>query len=352
MIQMIQEKPINLVFVEDTHTYSNGDTGDLFTSVTTVIGEYKDSFNTRYWSMYTGLKDRGFSVRPDKSELYITVNSTKTHLNTLYSNSLYVRFAEKTKEKWEKKTDKANTRGNKIHNYLEDSINESIIKSIKGSITIGTVPNNELITPLSVEGKSSDVVIIRTKHDLDKTTLQTTYPIIYTKLLAYINDGWHIIAEKKLYTSYYMIAGMIDVLIIKGKLFRILDWKSNEDEMKFVSGFYKKVQDAEGNWVRGIEWVDKDDRLKKPLDNLQACKGILYSLQLSLYAFIMELWGYTLDNTDNSGLEICHIRPHVKPYMIKIKYYKQDIRNMLEYHRSKGFKNVEDEVINMHFGIR
>ena len=350
---MIQEQPIRLVFDEPSHTYTNGDTGALFTSVTTVIGQYKDAFNKRYWSMYTGLKDKGFSVRQHKCEQYITVNKIKQHLNTLYANRLYSVLATRTQEMWQNKTDKANARGNKIHNYLEDSINESVVKELKGMLSsLGVKLNNELITPLPVEGgKSSEAVIIRTQHDLDKTTLEKTYPIIYKKLLTYIKNGWHIIAEKKLYTSHYMIAGMIDVLIVKGKKFRILDWKSNKDEMKFVSGYYKKVKDANGDWVRGIDWVDRDDRMKVPLNNLQVCKGIIYSLQLSLYAYIMEMWGYTLDNTNNEGLEICHIRPNRKPYMIKVKYYKQDIFNMLEYHLGKGFKNVNDKKVNMGFGI-
>ena len=343
---MIQEQPINLLFDEPSHVYTNGDTGDKFTSATTIIGEYKNPFNGRYWSMYTALKDRGFRLRPDMTnEIYITVNNVKQHINTLYTNTLYAKLAALTSAKWAHTTDVANKRGNKIHNYLEDSVNDSIVGAVPKSIS-------SLIKPLSVEGgKISEFVAIKTKHDLDQTTLADTYPVIYNRLLMYIRNGWTIIAEKKLYTSHYMIAGMIDILLLKGKKFRILDWKSNKDEMRFVSGYYRKVQDAEGNWIRGTEWVDKDDRMRKPLNNLQVCKGVTYSLQLSLYAYIMEMWGYTLDNTNNAGLEICHIRPHRKPYMIRVKYYKQDIFRMLEHHRSSGFDNIEDDKVVTGFGI-
>jgi len=342
--KMIKETKINLLFDEPTHTYTNGDTGDIFTSATTIIGEYKDKFNTRYWGMYTALKNKGFRLRMDKAEIYITVNNIKQHINTLYSNPMYAKLAERTKEDWTNKTDRANKRGNKIHDYLEDSINES-----RGD---AKATHNSLINPLSVEGRNDDeLVIIKTVHDLDATNLKDTYPMIYDKLLFYIKRGWTIIAEKRIYSSHYMIAGMIDVLIVKGKKFRILDWKSNKDEMMFESGYYKKIKQEDGSFIRGTEWIRRDDRMRVPLNNLQVCKGIIYSLQLSLYAYLMEMWGYVLDNTNNEGLEICHIRPHRKPIMIKIKYHKQDIFNMLEHHRNSGFNNINDEVKETGFGI-
>jgi len=341
---MITEQPINLLFDEPTHTYTNGDTGDIFTSATTIIGQYKDKFNTRYWSIYTALKNKGFRLRMDKAEIYITVNNIKQHINTLYSNPLYAKLAQRTQDEWKHKTDRANARGNKIHDYLEDSINES-----RGDIQ---AQDNRLISPLRVSGStSSEPVIIESKHDLDATTLASNYPLIYDRLLFYINDGWTIIAEKRIYSSHYMIAGMIDVLILKGKRFRILDWKSNKDEMMFESGYWKKVQQDDGSFIRGTEWIRRNDVMKVPLDNLHSCKGVTYSLQLSLYAYLMEMWGYTLDDTDKGGLEICHIRPSRKPIMINIRYYKQDIHKMLEHHKDSGFDNINDVKVQTGFGI-
>tara|TARA_R110000772_G_C13310328_1_gene440543 strand:+ start:60941 stop:61969 length:1029 start_codon:yes stop_codon:yes gene_type:complete len=337
------EKPINMVFDEAAHTYTNADTGDIFTSATTLIGNYKDKFNTRYWSMYTGLKDAGIPVRHDKSELIITVNRVPENINTLYEMPLYSRLARMTRDKWQHKTDVANARGNKIHNYLEDSINES-----RGD---KQAKHNSKINPLSVKGlKSSELVVFETKHDLDKTDLEKQYPVIYNRLLMYIENGCTIIAEKRLYISKYLIAGTIDVLVLKGKLFWIVDWKTNKDEMKFESGYYKK-EEIDGVWVKSNKFIKRDDRWAIPLDKLQKCKGITYSLQLSLYAYMMELWGYTLAP---NGLEIFHIRPRMKPQLIKIRYYKEDIKNMLEHHRySKGIKNVNDTPdIPTGFGIR
>jgi hypothetical protein len=315
------EKEINLVFDEPSHTYTNGDTGEKFTSVTTVIGKYEEKFNGDYWGMYTALKNAGLRVRPDNNKQYIHVNNIKTSLSSLYSNSLYAELVSKTKEGWKETTIKSHIRGNKIHNELEDNINLS-----KEDYTGKT---NDLIQPLRDRAKTTGLVIFETKHDLDKTDLGDTYPEIYKCLLEFINQGCTLIAEKKIYTSKYMIAGMIDVLVVKGKKFAIVDWKTNKDELKFISGYYKKVKEGDV-WVKGTEFIQRDDRLKYPIDNLQKCKGIIYSLQLSLYAYIMELWGYKLIN---NGLMIFHIRPRRKPLRIPIQYYKGDVGRMLEHHK-------------------
>lgn len=334
------EQPINLVFDADTHTYTNGTTGEEFISVTTLIGKYEKSFNGRYWSMYTALKNTGIPVRCDKTnERTITVRNIVMDINTLYENNIYSRLADKTAKKWENMTNVANRRGNKIHNYLEDSINES-----RGD---AKALDNKLISPLSLKGsKSSELVIFTCKHDLDKTDLKETYPIIYDRLLMYIKGGCTLIAEKRIYSSKYMVAGMIDVVVIKNKWFWIVDWKSNKDEMMFESGYYRKFKNEKGIWVRGTTWIRTDDRMAVPISKLPKCKGLKYSLQLSLYSFLMELWGY---KPAKNHLEIFHIRPRLKPKLIKVRYYRNAIIRLLEH--NKGVRVNEPTRINNEFGI-
>lgn len=328
--KMYKEVKIDLGFDPVEHKYFNKENNEPFISATTLIGKYKNEFNTHYWSMYTGLKDFNISVGHHEDEIYITVNGVKQHIDTLYSIPVYKKLASQTKSKWKAKTKVANDRGNKIHDYLEDNINLS-----RGDIK---AKDNELITPLpSLLGKdlNEELSIIKTKNDLNKTNLYFTYPDIYERLLLYINQGCTIIAEKKIYTSTYGVAGMIDVLILKGKKFAIMDWKTNKDKMHFVSGYYKK-QKVNGKWVKTDEFIETNDKLKYPLKDLAMCKGIIYSLQLSLYAYIMTLWGYELVP---NGLEIFHIRPRRKPKLIKIKYYKNNIIKMLEHYKESKIIN-------------
>ena len=331
------ERQIKLSFEPEAHVYKD-ETGLVYTSVTTVIGKYKKPFNNRYWSMYTALKNSGMHVRPDEREKSIVINGKYRSLDSLYSNPINTHEVKKLLGTWVDMTEAACARGNEIHDYLEDSIN--ISKGDDGS-------SNDLIQPNLVcsLGNAGLSVELRTKHDLDDTNIIERFPAIYHRLLGYINKGCTIFAEKKIYTVQYGIAGMIDVLIVKGKQFAILDWKTNKDQMMFRSGYFKKVF-QNNRWVKGDEYILRDKRLLAPLDNVEDCKGMVYSLQLSLYAYIMELWGYKLVE---GGLEIFHLRPGLEPKLIPIKYMKQEVHLLLEHHKAN---NASKKVLSSKFGVK
>lgn len=316
------EKQVKLSFEPKAHVYSD-ETGLVYTSVTTVIHKYQKPFNKKYWSMYTALKNSGFRLRPDENEQHIVVNNKYRSLDSLYKNPINGYEVQRLVKHWQDLTETACARGNEIHDYLEDSINKS--KGDDGS-------SNDVIKPQLKESLRTAglVVEIRSKHDLDATSIGDRFPAIYDRLLAYINMGCTIYAEKKIYTVQYAIAGMIDVLIVKGKQFCILDWKTNKDQMMFRSGYFKKVNQG-GKWVKGSEFILKDKRLLAPLDTLEECKGMVYTMQLSLYAYIMELWGYKLVK---GGLEIFHMRPGLEPKLIRIEYKKREVEAMVKHHRT------------------
>ena len=89
--------------------------------------------------------------------------------------------------------------------------------------------------------------------------------------------------------------------------------------MKFTSGYYKKI-----NGVKTNEWVSKDERLKYPLNHVQECKGMIYTIQLSLYAYICGLWGYNVIK-----LELCHLVDNEEPTFYDIEYRKQEVHKMI-----------------------
>ena len=333
---MNEEKQIKLQFEPIAHKYTD-ETGREYTSVTTVIGKYKEPFN-----MYTALRDSGFKVRPTDDRKSIVVSGKYRTLESLYRNPINCHEVNILINKWADLTEIACARGNKIHDYLEDSINLS--KGDKEGKT------NDAIKPqlTSAINNTGLTVEFRTQHDLDTTDLETTFPAIYKRLLAYINMGCIIYAEKKIYSYIYGIAGMIDVLIVSphSKQFAILDWKTNKDEMIFQSGYYKK-QKIGNQFVKTSNFIPTKDRLKFPLDSVPDCKGMVYTLQLSLYAYIMELWGYTLVK---NGLEIFHMRPGLEPKLIRVAYLKKEVHAMLEHHK-KNIHTIKSNT-NTLFGIR
>lgn len=329
------EQQVKLNFEPNAHVYSD-ETGRVYTSVTTVIGKYKEPFNQKYWGMYTALRDSGFKVRPTNDKKCIVVNGKYRTIESLYNNPINTHEVGVMLDKWRVLTEVACERGNNTHDYLEDSINKS--KDDDGSSNIQIEPQ------LAKTMQGMGMVELRTKHDLDVTSLEEVFPMIYKRLLDYINTGCILYAEKKIYTVQYSIAGMIDVLIVKGKQFAILDWKTNKDEMLFISGYYKKVK-VDNEWIKSTNWIDRKSYLLAPLTNIEDCKGMIYSLQLSLYAFIMELWGFTLVP---NGLEIFHIRPNLAPKLIRVRYLKSDVQKMLIHHSTKG---TQKKTTNNLFGI-
>lgn len=329
------EKQTIINFDPVAHKYTD-DNGLVYTSVTTLIDKYKPKFNNRYWSMYVALRDNGFKVRPVDGLKAIVVDGVIKSLDSLYNNPINNHEVKLVTKKWTKLTEDACARGNKIHDFLEDNINKS-----KGDEEGRT---NELIKPsLSLGG---NLLEIRTKHDLDATDIGVNYPQIYNRLLAFIKMGCTIFAEKRIYSTSYQVAGMIDVLVVKGRQFCILDWKTNKDEMIFQSGYFKK-EHINGKYVKTDQFIRKLEYMHEPLNNVELCKGMVYSMQLSLYAYIMIRWGYKLVE---NGLEIWHIRPGLEPKCLKIRFMQDEVIKMLDHHYNNRIKNNSPN--NIGLGIK
>jgi len=314
MIENLTQADIQ--FDPSTHTYIRK--GSVYTSCTTVTGKYKKAFNNRYWSMYSTLKETfNLRVRHDEPYGIIYVNNTEHTLDELYSIDIYREACRMMKNGWDDITKTACSRGNKIHDFLEDSVNDSKDDSE------GTT--NTFIKPLT----GGNFHTYSSQHDLDKTNLLQVYPEIYYTLLYYIERGCTIYAEKKVYIDEYKVSGMIDCLVVKGNKFAIIDWKTNKDIIHFKAGYYKKEK-INGKFIKTTQWIEKTSYLLYPINHLEDCKGNLYSLQVSLYAFMLESWGYELIE---NGLMIYHIRPHEKPKLLKVPYMKQEIFEMLNHHK-------------------
>lgn len=311
-----------LSFDEPNHRYYDK-SNKTYTSVTQFLGTFEPQFDEYYWGMYTALKDNKKKVVYDKADIaagIITFDGRKHKIKDLHKDSIYKHWFAATVAKWKGLTAEANFRGNNIHAYLEDKINES-----KGLFT-GKSDNYQITA-------SSKPKEIATIVDLDKTDLAEKYPFIYNRLKLYIEKDCIIYAEKRVKLDLAQLAGTIDVPIIKRgtNKFVILDWKTNKDEFKPTSGYMKKIQ-VGGQWIKSDQFVPTDDRFLEPISHLPLCKINTYTLQLSLYAYILECWGYEIVD---KGLEIIHIRPGVDPKVIKIPYLKDEVEIII-LHRLKA----------------
>lgn len=305
----------DILFNEAEHRYYDAN-GNNYTSVTTLIGKYEKPYDGEFWAMFTALKNNNFRIRPVPEKRSIYIGNTLTKVDTLYKDPLFNSYADIVKAQWKATNQEACIRGNETHNHLEDSINIS-----KGD-RLGS--SNRLITP----GNKQKTL---TLHDLNRTDLSETFPEVHKRLTGYLQRGYSIFAEKKVFLQEFLIAGMIDVPLIHedGVHFCILDWKTNKDELHDTSGYYKKIK-VGGKWVKSDIWVETGDTFLYPLDHLQMSKKNIYSIQLSMYAYILEQWGYKLVP---NGLEIIHFPLDSPARLIKIPYLKEEVKMLLNHYK-------------------
>lgn len=290
-----------ITFDEPSHTYKD-EFGIQYTSVTTLIGKYEPKFNSDYWATKKALE----------------LNLTK----------------EQVLKNWKDITDFACNKGNEVHKLLEDSINESNSNAL---LNLDSPSFSNYYKQLNISsGCEVDIKL------LGSSPLAIKYPTIFLTLLDYVeNHGCKIYAEKRIYWADYQIAGTIDCLLVRGKEFIIVDWKTNKDDLKFESGYYKKELGIKTNI-----WVSKDERMLSPISNIQKCKGNTYTLQLSLYATLLELWGMKC-----MGLLLYHIKDNDKPKLYNIAYWRTDCQKLLidNKNASTQSKNIPK---NTTFGIK
>lgn len=272
-----------ILFDEPSHTYTTPE-GHKFTSVTTVIGKYETPFNRDYW-LKVKAKERGITV-------------------------------EMLAEEWDKTNQEACERGNLIHNLLEDNIREGYKKLKNPTQGTFSLDKNNAISSVNQLHRKPNFKII-----------YNLYPEIFNYLISLLERGYILYAENRICLIDFLIAGTIDLLAVKADYsdFIIVDWKTNKKPLYFKSGYISK---------RTGKWVDKVQFFKEPLNFIPECKGMLYSLQLSTYAYMVEQYGLNC-----KGLALFHMLPDpitnketVKSY--RIPYHRKAVHNMLVHHKN------------------
>lgn len=302
---------IRLTFKEEGHKYYDSN-GNTYLSATTLLHQLEKPFDKKYW------------LRKKAKELHTT--------------------PEKLAKQWQDITDEACKRGTATHNGIEDGIRGSSM--FKEAIKYMIKPNGEMITVADIPNINVKVKTLDLKEFIDYT--DNKYPDVYKVFQYYIERDYKIYSEIGAFLPDYLLSGTIDVLIVRDDKFIVGDWKTNRGGLKFESGYYKKDKTKVPNQLTD-EWITTHDTLLPPCAHLPACNGSIYNLQVSLYAFMVEL----ILGIPNAGLWLCHIDsdfvlneygqpkrfpdglyhvkkdPHEKTTLYKLKYLKQDIINIL-----------------------
>ena len=257
---------IRLVFDEPQHKYTDT-LGNGYISTTTILHNYQPKFDKSYW------------LRKKSKELGIS--------------------EKKLEQQWDTIKDEACERGSNTHNGLEDGINglSQFKKDIQYLVARQT---GEMITVADIPTILGNYRLLDLSEFIELT--ENKYPQIYEVFQRYTTNGYQIYAEIGTFLIDFLVSGTIDVLLLREDKFVIGDWKTNRGGLKFEAGYFKKDKSQKPAQTTDI-WVPKQDFLLPPVNNLPNCNGSVYNLQLSMYAFMVEL----ILGIPCIGMWLCHI---------------------------------------------
>lgn len=265
-------------FTEDGHKYTN-DTGERYTSVTSLISQYHEEFDKDFWSMYKAA-ERILSVDQieEWKELkmaYLKSEDKKTFLKAVREIPNILKVQDDIIGEWRKTNKDATDYGSDFHNSQENKYR----KAYKSSLVQG--------------------------EDI-------SFPFLCNK------DNRGVFLELYVYNHELKLAGAIDrVRVWKNGSFEIVDFKTNR---KLVFDTWKNP------------WTGSKAMMKYPLDHLPDCNYSHYTMQLSLYAWMLEQLGYK-----HKISKILHVVP--------VTIQKQRIGDLEDIVQQKCFRRIPYTVV-------
>lgn len=284
-----------IFFDEKEHRYNlDSPEGPECISVTTLIGLFKSEFNEKYWSYYHALRKLRNEEKPQYKKFLWRMGyksgeeqnkseeEYKEKLNELALSSGYfptdMELAQQeVLYEWKKKNKDAQKKGTKFHNYKE----------------------NESYKDGGVEYEQIHINLATQTEDLANLCHPTDTVFI---------------PELRMYNREYLISGTSDKNVFySNKQFDIDDWKTNEE----------------------IKMENKYQKMEYPLHNYDDTNYNHYRIQVSIYAWMLEQWGYSPRN-----LKFTHVELEEDGLSIKkateyhTEYLRQDVENMLNYYRN------------------
>jgi len=200
------KKRDSLVYLEPIeHKYHHKESGEVFKSVTTVLGMLEPPFNAEEVALAIQNQDPS-----KKKEQYQNMSQ------------------EEILAEWKRINDEANIYGTEVHEILERYLLADKVY----------IPQNDY------ERK-----IISKFQEIDPMTTGTIYP------------------ETILFSEKYKLAGTSDIIEDCGDYFNVWDFKTNK-KLRYISEY--------NHW------------LNKPVSHLSDCQYSIYSLQLSIYAYMYQ----------------------------------------------------------------
>ena len=289
----VDKENSDVIYSDAPHVYLSKEDGSRYISVTTLIGEYENKFNESFFSKYKALE-----ALADSDHFSLVKQGL---LNTqIWKPELIEKlkikqedFDAKVQEildSWHSTRDEACEHGTWVHSLAENSF----------------------------YGKTDfDLSSFGCPNIVGKYSCKQGY---YPKKL-----------EEGIYPEYLVswispeglrISGQVDLLVRTGNDLFIFDYKTNKEIKK--KSFYNSSK-------------KKNVMMKYPLNNLMDSNFYHYTLQLSLYAYMIQQLNPELDV---KSLKLIHIDREGKQTIHEVEYRKDDVERMLK-HYAKQLKTKE-----------
>ena len=276
-----------IAFRESDHVYFNVNNPDIkYISVTTLIEKFGKPFDKEFWSQYKALEkvlDPDY-FKLEKKRLLDTKKFNKDYYLKTY-NIDEVKFNSAQQDildAWQQENQKSCERGTAIHAGFEHEFLDAGVCELKKYGLGGKFNVKSGDTPLDEEKG------------------------VYPEYLIHVDDG------------DLHLAGQIDLLIKDGEDIYIRDYKTN-----------KKIE-TKGYFNMKTKSTDK---MKYPLSDFDECNFSHYTLQLSMYAWMIEhnnpdlkVKTLTLDHFDHEG--------NYTQY--KVEYRKEAVERLIRYWKKQG----------------
>lgn len=285
----IDKKNDYVGFEDKTHTYFDLKDGSKYISATQLIHYYTHPFDSDFWSSYKACEFLLSENFYDLKQVLLTNKKWKeSYLEDYKINKAdFLNKKEEILNSYKEKNKEACDYGSKVHAIMENLFYQKDEKRLK---TFG------------IGGK---IEVSKGNYKLDKE--RAVYPEI---MISYKADEW------------LKTVGQADLVIKDGNEISIYDWKTSKsiDKESFFDKNTKKRQ-----------------MMKFPLDNIMESNYWIYSLQLSLYMFMIE---HINPKFKCKKLAIIHIDRNGNETEYPCEYLKEDItRMLLHYRREQKIKS-------------
>jgi len=260
-----------VIFKEEDHSYRNRYNGNKYISVTTFIKDFYEPYDESYWLRYKACEAMMGGQKKDSNGKYLKLKGFYTLVmksgldiieKTYLENKRYHEIIEEIRLQWKTNNKESTDKGTEYHLNKEKELIDS---GVWNGLKVHPKPKG-----------------------YDNISREMNEDGVYPELL--------------LFNNKYMIAGQSDRVIKEGNYVDILDYKTNK-KLEFESYKHKKMFE--------------------PFEKFDDCSFNHYSIQLSLYGFMLEDFGYTVRK-----IEIEH-----KDKMYPVNFCKDEVYKALEIKR-------------------